>query len=277
MSTAPISWRNRALNRLRLCAGRRRSPKITLRNLDEKHPPYFHRYRPLLDDHIRIITIRPGKIDDALDILLEDVPIDNPGPYSALSYAWGDEADQTRIQVNGNPFEITLNLNRALLRLRSPTEPIRVWVDAICINQQENVERNHQVKQMGEIYRRAELVTVWLGEEDDETEDALIALNILAERYNDDDFDVVLTDEQLGNILTEDQIWALRELFHRPWFSRLWVFQEIVLAKKIDMILGGRHTAFRVYHDTCEWLIMHGIPWDIEYDRILEVGMTFEA
>lgn len=98
-------------------------------------------------------------------------PIPN---YIALSYTWGDDTVKKPIRVNDGMFNVTSNLEIALRYLRkSRSFPIlseRLWIDAICINQQDVEERNSQVRRMREVYRRASRVLIWLGA-DHEPED----------------------------------------------------------------------------------------------------------
>jgi hypothetical protein len=83
--------------------------------------------------------------------------------YEALSYVWGDTKSSARILLNGVEFDVTENLGAALIHLRSATSERTLWVDAICINQDNILERNEQVRQMGSIYEQATGVIVWLG------------------------------------------------------------------------------------------------------------------
>ncbi|KAK6863649.1 hypothetical protein PG995_000177 [Apiospora arundinis] len=94
--------------------------------------------------------------------------------YKALSYSWKDGDDQESIYImcNSTAVQVSLHLYKALVRLRSETELVRVWVDSLCINQKDNTERTHQVKIMREIYQNSSEVIVWLG--DSKTHDNLL-------------------------------------------------------------------------------------------------------
>lgn len=87
------------------------------------------------------------------------------GGFAALSYVWGDVEPAKIINLDGLPRTVTRNLAAALCHLRDPHKFLWIWVDALCINQADLVERAHQVSQMGDIYRHAERVLVWLGPE----------------------------------------------------------------------------------------------------------------
>lgn len=98
--------------------------------------------------------------------LLSDTESSDSG-YNALSYAWGDQSASTKqtISLNGKKFRLGYNLYRFLVFAAKTLGNVRnsLWIDAICINQEDTTERNHQVQQMGDIYRGAQTVFVWLG------------------------------------------------------------------------------------------------------------------
>uniref|UniRef100_A0A4E9DDL1 Heterokaryon incompatibility domain-containing protein n=1 Tax=Gibberella zeae TaxID=5518 RepID=A0A4E9DDL1_GIBZA len=97
-----------------------------------------------------------------LECTFETVHLASAPPYEALSYTWGDEPASVRILLNGKELLVRPNLAYALAALRT-SEPRVLWVDALCINQKDTMERNHQVGMMGGIFRRADRVLVWLG------------------------------------------------------------------------------------------------------------------
>ncbi|KAJ2987762.1 hypothetical protein NUW58_g4326 [Xylaria curta] len=116
---------------------------------------------------IRLIEILPGDFS-ALPIHCELVEkqLTPSLAYKALSYSWknGDAAPDVAIFCNSTSIYISANLHAALRRLRAPNGVVRIWVDAICINQQDAVERAHQVGMMRDIYQNSSEVLIWLGE-----------------------------------------------------------------------------------------------------------------
>ncbi|KAH6662521.1 heterokaryon incompatibility protein-domain-containing protein [Halenospora varia] len=105
------------------------------------------------------------------------------GDYACLSYTWGDPTDTTDIVVNGDTIAVSSNLERALRTLRNRGEfpgHFKLWVDAICINQENAEERSQQVQKMEDIYDGAWNVVVWLGAEADGSEKAFTLLRTLS-------------------------------------------------------------------------------------------------
>lgn len=124
---------------------------------------------PLRKDQLstRILTLLPGSHDDDIQCRLRVISINAFSDYEALSYTWGDPNDQREIRVNNTPLMVTRNLEEALPQLRHPTEKRYLWADAVCINQNDIDERGDQVSEMGQIYRNASWVLIWLGPERD--------------------------------------------------------------------------------------------------------------
>ncbi|THV45125.1 hypothetical protein BGAL_0527g00020 [Botrytis galanthina] len=120
-------------------------------------------YHPLKDGEIRVLRIEPGTFDDPIHCALSPCLLDDNPTYQALSYTWGDPSIRAPIKVDGHVFMATTNLESALRYLRD-TEITRVlWVDAVCINQEDIPERGMQVQQMRRIYKNAKDVLIWLG------------------------------------------------------------------------------------------------------------------
>ncbi|CAI9633373.1 unnamed protein product [Alternaria burnsii] len=125
---------------------------------------------------IRILTLCPAEQHtDAIECMIETIELEEAS-YDALSYSWGmnedgDSSQDYEIFIHGNRKWVTRNLFEGLERIRVCDKPIRIWIDAVCINQQDNVERSVQVAMMADIYARAEKVLVWLGNGTEEKEE----------------------------------------------------------------------------------------------------------
>lgn len=107
----------------------------------------------------------------------------NWGDYAALSYVWGDENVTKTILVNGEEREVTANLEEALRSIAVRGEfgnSLKLWIDAISINQDDLEERGRQVRRMREIYGNSQTVIAWLGEEYDQSHKAIELVRELA-------------------------------------------------------------------------------------------------
>lgn len=178
---------------------------------------------------IRIIRLLPGRFDDAIEIQLAHVSLsgDAAPHYDALSYVWGQEQCPNPATVNGTPVSITSNLDTALRYFRDENDEKTLWVDAVCINQRDNVEKGPQVQMMGQIYRKAARVLVWLGP-------AAEGSDGLLEHMKEG-----ITDENISDSALQNSSLAMMS---RPWFTRIWVQQEIALAAEDPIMCCGRYT-----------------------------------
>lgn len=123
--------------------------------------------------------------------------------------------------------------NRLSTRTEGIKTAIPLWIDAIYINQNDSVERSQQVQLMGEIYSQATQVMVWLGQERD---DSLLALETVRDLIHDHIVGGLEHEPTLAaiNSLKGTAVYnAIKSLFQRPWWSRLWTVQEVVFAKDI--------------------------------------------
>jgi hypothetical protein len=96
--------------------------------------------------------------------------------YNALSYTWGSPDIMKNISIDGQTCPVRENLWSALYNLRLKDKCLVMWIDALCINQNDIMERNHQVAQMDIVFRYAKCVLVWLGQEGVEDAHALRSL-----------------------------------------------------------------------------------------------------
>jgi hypothetical protein len=179
------------------------------------------------DEEIRLATLAPGSYDDVLVIDLDvEVLSKTPFPeYEALSYTWGKDVSPREVIVNGKPLSTTANLDCALRHLRYEDRCRVLWVDALCINQADVSERNHQVQLMRQVYSGAATVVIWLGPADGD-DDARVLHNI---RMQEKDWDI-------------GAFGALARICNRPWFRRVWIVQELKLARSDPKIHLGRNT-----------------------------------
>ncbi|KUJ11220.1 HET-domain-containing protein, partial [Mollisia scopiformis] len=132
------------------------------------HPTSLGPYIPLKQQHqeIRLVTLQPGKWDDPIQCELSTMHLHEAhSSYEALSYVWDAEPGSGEMILNGHPRDVTKNFFLALRRLRKSSDIRVLWVDALCIDQENHIEKSHQVNLMGEIYRCCARVFLWLGDD----------------------------------------------------------------------------------------------------------------
>ena len=171
------------------------------------------------------------------------------GDYVALSYAWGNLTKTREIILNGHRTSVGTNLEDALRVLRSK-RPIqagyKIWIDALCINQRDIVERGREVKRMRQIYSQATDIIIWLGNKENDSDKALTLIRILSNSYSTgQDRTLGAALRQKPSLLGPGSWRALSQLLDRPYWDRLWVLQEIVL--------GGDKTPIFCGHQVVTW------------------------
>lgn len=164
--------------------------------------------------------------------------------YTALSYVWGDSAIVTSISCNGKSLNVTRNLSLAIRHLRDVRKPVVLWIDQICINQEDLQEKAQQVILMAKIYHRAWSTVVWLGEAADNSDNVIETMKTISEalRLNLDERAPDPNDfERIGLPSLGSARWAeLGRFFRRPWFYRVWIIQEAVLSQHVQLMCGQR-------------------------------------
>lgn len=192
-------------------------------------------YQPLDQDlrEIRILTILPGAHKSPIECTLENNPLFDVGEYKALSYTWGDPKITTEIIVNGRSFQATLNLAAALVELRA-RHHFRLWIDAVCIDQNNRGEKGLQVLRMEAIYRKANGTIVWLGNQEDHSDLAFEALKAISKDPSDEQ-NALVQDFRTGGSPTRT---AVKQLFCRPYWRRVWIIQEVSVSETVTIWCG---------------------------------------
>jgi hypothetical protein len=189
-------------------------------------------YEPLDTDSnaIRLLTLL-SEDTEVIHCTLQHISLINPPEYVALSYCWGDPTVTKDININGMLVQVTSNLESALRHLRIRGYG-RLWVDAVCINQQDKTERNQQLLWMGSIYRRAKQVVAWIGDKFDLAIDFINHLNDLEESKP-----ALTTAFYTGKR-------AFLELLAGPYWRRVWIIQELALARQVTILCGRLETSW---------------------------------
>lgn len=200
---------------------------------------------------IRILRLLPGNEDDPICCTLHTITLDETSNYEALSYNWGDPQICRAIEVDGMVKDVTVNLFNALRRLRLPHEERHLWVDAICINQDDNTEKSHQVNLMSKIYSWTNRALLWVGDFSGDKDawpnvipeqTAKVALDLVEDLADDKHYNPVDGGKNDGP--TEEQFVALARLLLLPWWNRAWTVQEAILPKDAAIVCGSAELSF---------------------------------
>jgi hypothetical protein len=179
--------------------------------------------------------------------------LSNAPPYRALSYAWGPDSTK-KMFMNDKIVQVKRNLWEAMAHMQFASSDFRtdekeeisaegsskwVWIEALCIDLSNEEERNQQVGRMGTIYAKAAEVLVWLGCESDFGHGARISAAMEAlELMNDD------RSGQDPSQVLDRNLEGLLALFQLPYWQRLWIVQEIILAAKITLLFDKISTSW---------------------------------
>lgn len=219
-------------------------------------PPLQYHQLELNQRQIRILRLLPGEGQDPIQCTLETAFLADDPSYQALSYAWGDPLDCRSITVDGRMTNVTVNLFNALRRLRLPDDEQRLWVDALCINQADDVEKSHQVNLMRDIYSRTTQAVLWLGDfaEDSDSSQPRTNQNLIPEQTvvaafaflivlaADHHYDIKY--EEPGQDLIRKGVAAILSLIKLSWWHRVWTVQEAVLPPEATLMCGTLELPF---------------------------------
>jgi hypothetical protein len=232
-------------------------------------------YKPLVGkDEIRLLHLKHGETGGLKGQLLDVRLADNP-TYEALSYAWGPPDKPYEITLPNGILRITKSLFTALLRLRRRGKARLLWIDQLCINQDDNTEKIQQILLMQQIYSSASRVLAWLGEDNG---NGSIALNLLEKIGTTNTASIqsrsISADWIRANGLptSGDRAWfVLLSFWRRPWFRRAWVVQEFVLAKDALMICGNAQLSWQAFTSAHEKMMQYSLlDWGTFDDRDIQ-------
>ncbi|KAI9746007.1 MAG: hypothetical protein M1818_000688 [Claussenomyces sp. TS43310] len=193
-------------------------------------------YTPLnTGQDIRLVALGRETAYDVIRCRLVDVPISTRPAYEALSYEWGPSEHDESIYVNDALHRVRRNLYDALISLRNKASDRLLWIDALCINQANVPERNHQVQLMGTIYSQARDVLVWLGLPSNDSDVAIRYMRNITHRQ------VVRGSVNQNPGPQKEhgaQLDAVAAFCNSSYWHRMWIVQEIQLAQNIIIHLG---------------------------------------
>lgn len=238
-------------------------------------------YKSLQEGEIRLLILSPGKGGDQVTCRLMPITLANTSEFEALSYVWGAPQPAGSISCGEKTVPVGPNLHSALRNLRHPSEERALWVDALCINQTDDVEKSQQLPLMGDIYQNASRVLIWLGEPTEATQNALPALREVSKYLkktiwlHTDSFAGSFARAWLfnrfrrgqGKTLTPNQVdelaafdWAsIVALIGHKWFRRVWIYQEISKARKAVIVVGRDEMPWSILMSAFSELDLQGI------------------
>jgi len=174
-------------------------------------------YEPLEPRCIRILELQPGQRSDPFLGKFIIVNVDSGFAYDALSYMWGDATQTDQVVVDGAAIPVAWNLTRALEYLRdfAGSEPLRIWIDAICIDQNNLEERAEQVAMMRSVYHNASCVRIWINEPSlDEDSTAVAALQSFK----------LGPEAEFYGLHDEPRFWdPMVPMFNNGYWDRIWM------------------------------------------------------
>ncbi|KAF0319297.1 heterokaryon incompatibility protein [Colletotrichum asianum] len=244
-------------------------------------------YRPIVDPYeIRVLEVKPGAKGDKLRGSLHHCSVEyvDPEPYNqsfirvryalsmedlvtpisytALSYTWGEPIFDAMINCDGHEKAITKSLESALLHFRREDESVVLWIDQICIDQDNKDEKGQQIPLMSRIYQRATNTAIWLGEASEGSDVAIKLLeevNIRLQFTTEDDIDPK-EFERMRLPEPKSKDWsALWDLLSRPWFTRVWIIQEVILSRDPWVACGDSLITWENLSSGCMQLVTTGI------------------
>jgi hypothetical protein len=183
------------------------------------------------DQQIRLFHLQPDDDGAVIQVRLEVHDFESCPSYVAISYTWGDQIPTLAITINGQGFRVRMNCWYALWQMRHHNRQSVFWIDCICIDQTNIAEKNHQVAKMGEIFSKAEMTASCLGPGDRLT---------AAKRF--------IRSSRNGNVQKADRD-AVRELQHNSYFRRIWIKQEIILSKHVELFCGVDSLDWHAYEE----------------------------
>ena len=222
------------------------------------HSESAYPYRSLAKNDIRLLKVLPGD-GSLIKCLLFRVSLEQEPRYWALSYAWGNSKSSFKILLNDQPFVVMENLYASLQQFQQMTQGSLdiahqyLWIDAICINQEDTTEKNIQVPRMTDIYSLADQVILWVGINpplDDKGmallfEHASVVGKLLDTIPKGQDSNEWMKSYPIAQELGSSYsavLSTLEKLTTRDYFRRIWVTQEVLLARREPVLLAGPHS-----------------------------------
>lgn len=223
------------------------------------------RYRDLNKSihEFRLVRLLPSITSQSGSIhcTIEYTSLAHPPPYTALSYVWGDPKDVRAIVVNGSVCKARANLVNALHELRRSNVD-RLWIDALCINQHDEYEKGDQIALIGTIYKLAEKVIAWLGNNPEAYDKAFQLMAHLEKTAptRKKPHPRPMRAIEMGKYLDPEYRQSLLEFFENPYWTRVWIIQEIAFGDTVELACGSRRFSLGQVSNTVSILRKYVVP-----------------
>ena len=234
----------------------------------------------------RLLTLLPDAPGSPLRAELSEVDLKSKLHYDAISYTWGDDTSTTSITINDAQVHIRHNLFDFLIQLRRHGQIDPLWVDAVSISQTDIVEKGQQVAIIGEIFRQARRVLIWVGQHADDSESLFQpwlcpprTCPVIPSKFKDSRVNSKLwwVANKMVHITPEHQyhrfeVWLA--FLRRPYWQRLWIIQEVVLAKGIIVHCGDMRASWEDVVGATMQPHMSEVFDGIELDRLVSQNLS---
>ncbi|KAK1759054.1 heterokaryon incompatibility protein-domain-containing protein [Echria macrotheca] len=249
---------------------------------------------------VRVLVLDPATSTHApIKCRLVTVPHSALPRYEAVSYTWDNQKRTQAIHCDGARLPVTPNVESAMRHLRRSYFPRRLWIDSVCIDQDNPAEKIAQLPKMDTVYRSAKRVIVWLGEGTPDTDQAIFTLKWTLPLYRlglNLPFCRYMAKHLLARFRTDFQklldhtgsdvaplkekgssLYGLHKLVHHSWFRRIWTLQEISMAKNATVQCGSRTVPWSAFSNmlTFEGTWMQTrVPYPIKADGGYNPGLA---
>ena len=221
------------------------------------------------EHNVRLLTVTGLGSDGTIECTLDTNELTESLDFYALSYAWGSSLKNRLIRCNGSDLAVTQSVHEALIALLPTLEhdKLPIWIDAVCINQSNNQEKEREVQRMDKIYSSAKTVLVWLGPEAQDSAMAMRHIQSFAIILSKMEVTPLWSNLEVYGLPHQDHpVWpAIGHLYRRAWFGRVWTFQESVLAQDMKVFCGG---------DQVDWKYFSQVGSDISRLQLFHLAVS---
>ncbi|GIZ49281.1 hypothetical protein CKM354_001231300 [Cercospora kikuchii] len=265
---------------------------------------------PLKDpeNHIRLLWLYPEGEDDNIRLKMSIFDRADTPEYYAISYTWGASDSLQEIFIADESRLVRPNCRDALWQARLHHPASWIWIDSLCVNQENLTEKAHQVKTMGKVFTSARRVLCCIGMETDDVDTIrsiwpeFLLEDIEKDRVGDREWQdgtkssvflyepataLECVELEMRGETSHDyppvDVWqfhaACDDFVNRHYWQRLWILQEYKLAKERSILCGAQRISENFLKNLCQrtrcWLNFSSIGWDFPLDALLADGHSY--